>query len=111
MTTTTITREQFVTLAQETGHFFTVEFTKRTTGEHRLMRCRTGVKKGVKGVGMSFDPSKKDLMTVYDIEREDFRMVNLSSLTDLRMHGKSYRWDMDRDAFVEIQKGSVVSSI
>ncbi len=75
------------------GRIFTVEFIKRTTGELRKMTCRRGVRKGVKGVGMSYDPLSKGLLTVYDVEKEAYRMINLRDLVSLKMGRRTYVWN------------------
>lgn len=85
-----ITLDQFEQLADE-GTIFTVSFTKRTTGEERIMNCRRGVKKGVKGVGHSFDPKKKALLSVYDMQKAGFRFINLEDLHWARIGGQEYR--------------------
>ena len=51
------------------GKIFTVDFIKRTNGEPRTMNCRRNVQKGVKGVGLKFDPKEKDLLVVYDMQK------------------------------------------
>jgi len=96
-----------------TGKVFTVDFIKRTNGEERTMNCRRNVQKGVKGVGLKFDPKAKDLLVVYDMQKvvqhadgsEDtkgaFRMINLSDLLGLRMEGKAYTWNSTTQEFVE----------
>ena len=91
-----MTVEQF-TAATENGRIFSVEFTKRTNGEHRKMVCRRGVSKGVKGVGRAFDPGAKALLPVYDMQAEGngHRLVPLDALICLRLDGVSYRWDGD----------------
>jgi hypothetical protein len=105
------------------GQLFTVDFVKRTAkpGEPslRTMNCRRGVKKGVKGVGQSYDPAKHNLLTVFDMQKLDpkaphnagksedelekgaFRNINLEALVALRMGGKSYDWDHGKRKFVE----------
>ena len=90
------------------GHIFTVEFYKRSNGELRKMNCRRGVQKGVKGVGLKFDPNEKNLLVVYDMqkinegkdEKGAFRMINLSDLKSLRMDGVNYDWDHASQTFV-----------
>jgi len=72
------------------GKIFRVEVVKRTTGEVRVMVARLGVSKGVKGVGLAFDPLAKGLLTVYDMEKKGFRMVNLDSVMLLRLAGEEY---------------------
>lgn len=84
------------------GHIFTTEFVKRTTGELRVMNCRRGVSKGVKGVGMSYDPAAKALLTVFDMQKGAFRMINLEDLRALRLDGKKYTWN-HKDACFEEQ--------
>lgn len=106
-----ITLEQFIE-ATNSGHVFTVEFIKRTNGEHRVMNCRRGVKKGVKGVGLAYDPAKKNLLGVYDMQKltydEDgepskgaFRMINLEDLISLKMDKKTYTYDKAASVFIE----------
>ena len=75
------------------GRFFTVEFIKRTTGELRVMTCRSGVSKGVKGVGLAFDPAAKGLLVVYDVRAHGHRMINLSGLRAVRMDGERFTFN------------------
>lgn len=77
-------------IRESNGKFMTVTFTKRSTGENRIMNCRTGVKKGVKGTGKR--KAKKDgLITVYDMSKKGFRTINISGLRSIRMNRKTYR--------------------
>jgi hypothetical protein len=78
------------------GRIFTVEFIKRTNGALRRMTCRRGVRKGVKGVGMSYDPLSKGLLPVYDVEKQAFRMINLSDLVSLKMGRRTFVWNGKR---------------
>jgi hypothetical protein len=66
------------------GRFLTVCFRKRTTGELREMTCRTGVRKGVKGVGMAFTPEQRNLVVVWDVEKRGFRMITLDEVIWVR---------------------------
>ncbi len=70
------------------GKIFRVEFIKRTTGERRVMLCRLGVTKGVTGKGLKFDPAKKALMTVWDMQKQEWRMINLATVVSLKVAGK-----------------------
>ena len=85
------TAQQMLEKARD-GRVFTVEFVKRTTGEWRTMTCRRGVKKGVTGVGMAYDPLSRGLFTVYDMQKKAFRHINLKDLRALVMDGKRYEW-------------------
>lgn len=96
-----MTRDDFEQAAMD-GHVFTVEFIKRTTGEYRVMNCRCGVKKDLKGVGRLFDPKKKDLLGVWDMQNDGYRFVNLKDLQLLKMKGKCYRWNGIAERFDEI---------
>ena len=72
------------------SQFFTVVFVKRTNGELRTMNCRKGVYKGVKGVGLSFDPVAKRLVGVYDVAKRQHRFISLDSIKSVRIQGNRY---------------------
>ena len=76
-----------------TGRIFTVEFIKRTTGELRTMVCRRGVRKGLTGKGQPYDPLSRSLLTVWDVQKGAYRMINLASLVRLRMGKRTYVWN------------------
>jgi len=69
---------------------FRCTFTKRTTNEQRVMVCRLEVAKDIKGVGMGYDPAKADLITVWDMQKHAYRMINLQAVTELKIRGKVY---------------------
>ena len=75
------------------GTFFSVKFVKRTTGELRRMVCRTGVKRGVKGIGLSFDPKERDLVVVWDVLKRSFRMIPLEGVKELKVRKVLYRFE------------------
>jgi len=82
-----ISRAEAVKMIEEltfgsNGVIFTVEFVKRTNGEYRVMNCRGGVQKGVKGVGLAFDPREKGLFVVYDMQKLDERFLQTRLLLD-----------------------------
>jgi hypothetical protein len=80
------------------GTLVSVTFVKRTNGEIRKMLARTSVKKGVKGVGLKFKPSDKNLMGVYDFGEvrkgadpwKCYRFVPVDAVLSLRVRGKTY---------------------
>ena len=72
------------------GKVFGVTFTKRTNGEERKMNARLGVKKGVTGEGLKFNPKAYALIPVYEMPKQQFRMINLEGLTQLNLEGKKY---------------------
>jgi len=75
-------RETLEKIQTAENTFFHVEFIKKD-GSLRKMNARLGVKKGVKGTGMAYNPIEKGLLPVYDIEKGSFRMINLKTVTKL----------------------------
>ena len=79
-------------LLRETSNkkIFTVTFRKRTTGEIRTMNAMRGVRKGVTGQGLPFDPSEKNLLTVYDMKKKGHRFVNLDEVISFTANRKKF---------------------
>lgn len=59
-------------------------------GEVRDMVCRLGVKTHLKGGDLPFDPVDKGLLPVFDMQKEGYRMINLKTITELRVKGVTY---------------------
>lgn len=70
---------------------FSVTFVKRTDGSVRTLVGRKGVHKGVKGVGLKFDPSSKGLITIFDMQKNAFRMINLETIISIRLDEQTYQ--------------------
>jgi hypothetical protein len=68
---------------------FTVTFIKKD-GSTRIMNARRGVKKGVKGVGLNYNPIEKELISVYDMQKQAFRMINTKTITQIKANKKTY---------------------
>ena len=77
----------------QSGKFFTVEFIKKD-GSRRVMNCRTGVKKYTNGKGLSFNPIAKSLLPVFDLQKKDYRFINLSTIIWVQVSGVKY-WVTD----------------
>jgi len=71
------------------GRIFTVEHIKKD-GTLRKTNCRLDVKKYVNGKGLKYNPSKKGLVPVYDMQLKAYRMVNLKTVTKLNIYGVQY---------------------
>lgn len=69
------------------GKFFSVEFTKRTTGELRKMVCRTGVRSHLKGGELGYDPVEKRLITVFDTAKNQYRSIPLEGIRRVVLDG------------------------
>ena len=80
------------------GSLVSITFIKRTTGEVRKMLARTGVRKGVKGVGLKFNPRNKNLIGVYDFDKvregadpsKCYRFVPIDAVISMKVRGKTY---------------------
>lgn len=69
------------------GTIFTAINVKRN-GETRRYICRLGVRKHLKGGELPYNPAEKDLLTVFDMKKKEYRMINLRTLTYLKVRGK-----------------------
>ena len=70
----------------------TVTFIKRTTGEKRVMNCRLGVKKHLKGGELKYDPKDYQLLTIYDLQKHDYRCISLDSVEKVVASGITYQF-------------------
>jgi hypothetical protein len=85
-----ITIENAAKLMKSTnGRIFSTSFVKKD-GSSREMTCRLGVKKHLKGGELAYDPSEYDLMTVFDLQKNQYRMINLDTITSITIDGISY---------------------
>ena len=86
----TINRNQLVKLIKSTnGRFFTAIFTKKN-GEDRIMNCRLGVTKNLTGKGMSYNPRDYDMISVFDVKADGYRLINLRKLKALQINGEVF---------------------
>lgn len=65
------------------GKIFGVTFIKKD-GTVRNMTARLGVRKNLKGVGLSFNPDERNLIVVFDMRKKAYRMINLSTILSIR---------------------------
>lgn len=85
------TKEEQLINNTSNGKIFSATFIKKD-GTLRTINCRRGVSKGVKGVGMSFDPLSRGLLTVFDMQKKGFRMINLDTLIEAKVNGKTIKF-------------------
>jgi len=78
-------------LIKETSNkrIFNVTFVKKD-GSIRKMSAMRGVRKGVTGVGLAFNPSEKNLLSVYDMQAKGFRFVNLNDVICFSANRKKF---------------------
>lgn len=85
---TTITRRKALQfIAGRGGKFFSVRFTKRTTGETREMTCRQGVKVHLKGGPPAYDFAANSLLPVWDTVAAGYRSIPTEGLTAVKIQG------------------------
>lgn len=85
MTTDNDTISEIKTLAK--GTIFTAVNVKRN-GETRRYVCRLGVRKHLKGGELPYNPAERHLLTVFDMQKKEYRMINLKTLTYLKVRGR-----------------------
>mgnify|MGYP006273575019 CR=1 FL=1 len=73
------------------GKFFTVVFTKRSTGEVRKMRATTNYAKHLKGGTLNYDAKQKSLIPVWDLDKKAFRSIPTDSVTEIHANGNQYQ--------------------
>jgi hypothetical protein len=88
-----ISRSEAKQIIKDTkGKFFTVTFTKKD-GTTRVMNARLGVKAYLKGGELPYDPSSKGtygLIPVFDIPKKAYRMINIDTITKLKIGNNEY---------------------
>lgn len=70
------------------GRWFSCSFIKKD-GTKRVMNARIGCHKGIKGVGRKFQ--KDNLMTVFDAQAKEYRMINLDTLQHFKCGNFSWK--------------------
>lgn len=71
---------------------FTATFIKKD-GTTRVMNCQLGVKKHLKGGEQKFNPIEKNLLTVFDMQKKEYRMINISTLITLKANGEVIQFE------------------
>lgn len=80
-------------IQKSNGQIFTVAFRKRSNGEIRIMNARLGVQKDLTGKGMSYNPKSHGLMTVFDMQKQEYRMVDTEAVIWAKVNGTTYTVD------------------
>lgn len=69
------------------GKIVSVTFTK-ADGTLRVMTCRLGVTKHLKGGESTLDNSK--YLTVYDVQKRGYRAINKYTIVSVKAQGQTY---------------------
>lgn len=87
------------------GKFFSVDFTKRTTGEQRHMTCRYGVRNRVTGAGRTYEFEDHALICVFDTVKNNYRTIPAENLISIKIDGVLYEVTYD-GRLPEVPSGS-----
>jgi len=71
------------------GKIFSVEFTKKD-GTLRKMVARLGVVKHLRGGGKNTCDAYDHLVTVWDMQKEAYRNINVDTMISLKAGGNEY---------------------
>ena len=71
------------------GQIFTAVFIKKD-GSERVMNCRRGVKKDQVGRKLKYNPDDFGLMSVFDMQKKAYRMLDYKTTTEIRANKKRY---------------------
>ena len=76
------------------GQFLSVRFTKKD-GEVRDLNGRVGVHKSkyapLKNVGLRYNPKDYGLVGIFDAQKKAYRMINIDTISQLKISGKTYQ--------------------
>ena len=86
-----ITEQQaFEMITQKTkGRVFSAQIVKKD-GSERPMNCKLSVKRLINGQGMSWNPRERNMIPVVDTNKDEYRMINLSTLKALQIDKQFY---------------------
>lgn len=84
-------KSEISTLKELVGNkIFAVEFIKKD-GSLRKMVCRLGVKKHLRGGELKYSPEDFNYLTVFDLQSEEYRTINVNTLRSLTFDGINYK--------------------
>ena len=89
-----ISRAKATELIRESqGKAISATFIKKN-GETRMLNGRTGVYKSphapLTGEGLKYTPSDYGLVSIFDMQKKAYRMININTLSELKIAGTSY---------------------
>jgi len=83
-------KSEISTLKELVGNkIFSVEFLKKD-GSLRKMVCRLGVKKHLKGGELKYSPEDFNYLTVFDLQSEEYRTINVNTIKKIKLDGVTY---------------------
>jgi hypothetical protein len=71
------------------GKIFSALFVKKN-GEMRKMRARLGVKSHLKGGELSYNPSERNNLIVFDLDKSAYRTIKFDNLLEIKYLGREW---------------------
>lgn len=68
---------------------FSAVFLKKD-GTLREMVCRLGVTKHLKGGELKYSPEDFNYLTVFDMQKQEYRTINVNTLRQIKFEGITY---------------------
>ncbi len=81
--------EAYKKIRNSGGRIFVATFVKKD-GSTRAIVAKRGVQKNLTGKGLRYSPESKLLVNVFDMKKNDYRMINLKTLITLWMGRNVY---------------------
>lgn len=75
----------------QNGKFFTAVFTSKVDGSEKIINGRGGVFKYSKG-GVNNIKNKKDLVSVFNVQKMEYRAINLEGIKEIRASNSVYKF-------------------
>lgn len=86
-----VSKEEAIKVIEDTkGKIFTVVFIKRSDGTERIMNARLGVKSRLKGGTLPYSPKEKRLIPVFDLKKDEYRMINTDTIKMVKVGNNIY---------------------
>lgn len=76
----------------DTGKIFNVTFIKKD-GSTRSFNARFGVAKNISGRGLGYSPEKNNLLNVFSMDDNGYRMVTLSSILRIKANNVTIKFN------------------
>ena len=83
-----ITKTDLLKKLQDTKKTFTVTFIKKD-GTERVMKARLDEKKHENT--LAYDPKEKALLSVFDTQINEYRMVNIKTIMSAKVDNEEYK--------------------
>lgn len=76
----------------DTGKIFNITFIRKD-GVKRSFNARFGVAKNLNGKGLAYNPEKHNLLKVFSMDDDGYRMVDLSSILRIKANGVTIKFN------------------